>query len=113
ASTPAETAIDVVFVGRLVSDKGVDVLLEALARLGDVSAVIAGDGPERHALEEQASTLGLGGRVRFSGWVSSTEREKLFAGATVFVLPSLWEEPFGIVGLEALAAGLPVVASNV
>jgi glycosyltransferase involved in cell wall biosynthesis len=111
AASPAPA--DVLFVGRLIAAKGVDVLLEALARVGGVTAAIAGDGPERAELEEVARRLGITDRVRFLGWISARERDELFAGAKAFVMPSLWQEPFGIAGLEALAAGVPVVASAV
>jgi glycosyltransferase involved in cell wall biosynthesis len=107
------SGVDVVFVGRLTASKGADVLLHALARMPGVTAAIAGDGPERAELEALARSLGLGGRVRFVGWISPTERRELFAAAGVFAFPSVWQEPFGMVGLEALAQRLPVVASEV
>jgi len=103
---------DVLFVGRLVPGKGVDVLLRALAGL-DASAVVAGDGPARSELETLADTLGLRERIRFSGWVDATRVAGLLRGARLLALPSVWQEPFGIVGIEALAAGVPVVASSV
>jgi glycosyltransferase involved in cell wall biosynthesis len=104
---------DVLFVGRLVASKGVQVLLEALAEIPEARAVIAGDGPARASLEGLAAKLGLASRVTFLGWIDPTRRASLLAGARVFVLPSLWDEPFGIVGVEALSAGVPVVASDV
>ncbi len=112
---PAGTtgAADVLFVGRLVASKGLDVLLHALCELPGATAAIAGDGPERPALEALANRLGLAGRVRFKGWLSPDERAAWFTRSRVLALPSLWQEPFGLAGLEALAAGLPVVASDV
>lgn len=112
APPPAEPepAGDVLFVNRLVASKGVHVLLRAAAGL-DVSVAIAGDGPERPRLEALAAELGVD--ARFLGWVDAERRSALLRGARVFVLPSLWPEPFGIAGVEALAAGLPVVASAV
>jgi glycosyltransferase involved in cell wall biosynthesis len=104
-------APDVLYVGRLVDSKGVHVLLEALARLSGVSAAVAGDGPARAELEELSRDLGLTDRVRFLGWIGQEQRAALLRGSRVFVLPSLWDEPFGIVGVEALGAGLPVVAT--
>jgi glycogen synthase len=89
----------------------VHVLLEALARLSGVSAAVAGDGPARAELEELSRDLGLTDRVRFLGWIGQEQRAALLRGSRVFVLPSLWDEPFGIVGVEALGAGLPVVAT--
>jgi len=112
-SRPDDPAPTVLYVGRLTGSKGVDVLIEALARLDSVSATIAGDGPARESLERLARRLGVAERIRFVGWVSPPERSGLFARASVLAMPSLWQEPFGIVGLEALAAGVPVVASAV
>lgn len=109
---PATTTFDVLFVGRLVATKGADVLLRALATLPGRSAVVAGEGPERLPLERLAHDLGIADRVSFPGSVSPERRGELLAQARVFALPSLWSEPFGIAGLEALAAGVPVVASD-
>jgi glycosyltransferase involved in cell wall biosynthesis len=113
ATEPAAVEQDVLFVNRLVTAKGVHVLLQALAAMEGTTAAIAGDGPDRRSLERLARKLGLGDRVRFVGWVSPEQRTHLLASSRVLVLPSLWDEPFGIVGIEALAAGIPVVASDV
>lgn len=106
----AETGYDVLFVNRLVASKGVHVLLRALAQLDGVRALVAGDGPARSALEREASRLGVD--VEFAGWIGPDRRSALLRGSRVFALPSLWAEPFGIAGVEALAAGIPVVASD-
>ncbi|MGH3048842.1 MAG: glycosyltransferase family 4 protein [Gaiellaceae bacterium] len=106
-----ERAADVLFVNRLVAAKGVHVLLRALAGLDGVSVAIAGDGPERPHLESLAAELGVD--ARFLGWVDGDRRAALLRGCRVFAFPSLWQEPFGIAGVEALAAGIPVVASAV
>lgn len=106
----------VLFVGRLVREKGVHTLLEAapsvLAEYPDVKFVIAGSGPYRQELEGLAERLGIGGKVLFAGFVADEERNRLFRLADVAVFPSLYE-PFGIVALEAMAAGTPVVVSDV
>lgn len=101
-----------VAVGRLHPQKGSDVLLRAVARLRaagvDVECVLVGDGEERERLEALAHALGLGERAVFAGRVANP-----FAWlrtAHIFVLPSRWE-PFGIALIEAMALGLPVVAS--
>lgn len=103
-------------LGRLVRQKGYDLLLEAFASLAEAfpehELVIAGDGTERAALERLASQLGIGERTAFLGSVSHERALSLFAGATVFVLASR-HEPQGIVILEAMAAGAPVVAACV
>lgn len=100
------------FIGRLVSIKGTDVLLRALATVSELlwNAVIVGGGPERERLESLAVSLGLGARVRFTG-----EREhaaRYLAAFDLFVLPSR-SEGTPIVLLETLATAVPVIASEV
>jgi glycosyltransferase involved in cell wall biosynthesis len=95
-------------------DKGIDRLLEALARLRHpFQAVIAGDGPERAWLEARSAELGLRTRVRFTGWLREDELSQLYHRARVVAFPSIWDEPFGLVGLEAMAHARPVVAFDV
>jgi glycogen(starch) synthase len=102
----------VLFVGRLAAQKGVATLLDAVPLLrGNATVVLVGDGPQRRALERQAGRLGPD-RVRFQGFVAHTEVPAWLAAADVLVLPSIYEE-LGSVLLEAMAAGLPVVASAV
>ena len=107
----------VLAVGRQVRQKGFDVLLEAMAILvrgTDISTSAAPRRrrPRRAALERLAQELGLGDRVRFLGATDREQIASLFRGADLFVLPSR-HEPFGIVNLEAMAAGVPVVATEV
>ena len=100
------------WVGRLTPEKGPDVLLAALAQLGDVPLVVSfvGDGRGRPALEETAAHLGLRDRVRWPGTVA--EAGRLFAAFDVFALSSRTEGT-PIVLFEAMAAGTPIVASAV
>jgi glycogen synthase len=104
----------VLFVGRLAPQKGVRTLLEAvpLLRHRDVPVLLVGDGPERGRLERRAAGLGLAGRVRFLGFATPRQVTAWLCHADVLVLPSVYEE-LGSVLLEAMAAGLPVVASAV
>lgn len=99
---------------RLVEQKGVAYALEAFARVvdgrPDARLVIIGDGPLRMSLETQASLLGLGSRARFLGWKADAAR--LMPAFDLFLMPSLWEG-FGLVLLEAMAASLPIIASEV
>ncbi len=100
----------VVFAGRLASSKGTDVLLRA-ARDVEGEFVICGDGWQLPALERLARRLGIDHRVSFRGWLGAEELARELAEASVVAVPSLWPEPFGLVGIEAFAAGRPVVAS--
>jgi glycosyltransferase involved in cell wall biosynthesis len=103
----------VLFVGRHVPYKGVDVLLRALAGT-DIRCAIAGDGPKRRDWQRLAGSLGLGGRVTFTGDVGSERLKTLMHAATALVLPSTTRaEAFGYVQLEAMAAGKPVIATDV
>ncbi|GAX88926.1 glycosyltransferase family 4 protein [Effusibacillus lacus] len=106
----------VLFVGRLVREKGVHTLLEAvpsiLADCPEAKVVIAGKGPAKEELEQLTDRLGIRGKVLFAGFVSDEERNRLYGMADVAVFPSLYE-PFGIVALEAMAAGVPVVVADV
>src|SRR5918994_1553736 len=100
------------FVGRLVPYKGVDVLLEALAGL-NACGLIVGDGPLRAALEARARELDIAGRVRFLGSVADDELAAVYRACDVFVLPSVTrQEAFGVVQLEAMATGKPIVSTD-
>lgn len=104
-----------VFLGRLVHEKGVCHLMDAFCKVikcqpGAV-LYICGQGPEMDSLRARARRLGLDGAVFFPGFLSAAERSRIYRRADLVVIPSLYE-PFGIVALEAMAAGLPLVASN-
>jgi lipopolysaccharide/colanic/teichoic acid biosynthesis glycosyltransferase len=102
----------VLFVGRLVPYKGVDVLLEAIKGL-DALTVIVGDGPCRMSLMAAAIESGLGERVRFMGDVSDPELLAWYHACDVLVLPSVSrQEAFGMVQLEAMLCGHPVVSTE-
>lgn len=106
----ADAEVVLVTVGRLVKRKALDTLLRATRAVpGRVRLVVIGDGPERPALEKLAAELPH--RVEFTGSVPSEERDARLASADVFVLTSL-HEAFGLVLLEAMRAGLAVVASD-
>lgn len=101
------------FVGRLVYYKGVDVLLDALARTRTVRLAVVGDGPLRDALHERAAELGVSGRVLWLGGIGDDELPGAYGGADVLVLPSVAAtETFGVVQVEAMAAGLPVISTR-
>jgi glycogen synthase len=101
-------------LGRVVEKKGFDLLIEAFARLDghqNLGLVIGGDGPAMEQLRDRVSTLGLAERVVFPGTLSRGHVVWAMRNASVFVMPSR-VEPFGIVALEGLAAGCPVIVSS-
>ena len=103
-----------VFLGRLVDWKAVDLLLDAFAQVRVTPAPqlnILGDGPMRPALENRARSLGMSDRVQFAGWLCQSECAQRLCEADVLVLPSL-QECGGAVVLEAMACGLPVIATD-
>jgi glycosyltransferase involved in cell wall biosynthesis len=103
---------ELIFVGRLVSDKGANLLLDAMKSLETKPRLtIVGDGPERDALEKQAVDLQLETQVEFAGPRVGEELAKLLRRNEVLVVPSIWQEPFGIVALEGIACGCVVVGS--
>ena len=101
----------IVFAGQLIRGKGVDVLLEACARLKhpDWRLAVIGDGDQRDRLVAQAARLGLADRVQFTGWIKQEELHRHWRAARVAVVPSMWPEPIATIGLEYLHHGLPVV----
>jgi glycosyltransferase involved in cell wall biosynthesis len=106
-------AVRFIFTGRLVDWKAIDLLIEAFARVlkqTDATLELIGDGPSRSSLETLARSLGIEGKVIFSGWQSQAECARRMRSSDVFVLPSL-KECGGAVVLEAMASGLPVVAT--
>lgn len=112
---PRDTPV-VLAYGRLVRDKGFDIAIRAFAelvqRVPAARLVIAGDGPAREELEALAATCGAAGSVEFSGPVSPEAVPALINTATVVVVPSRWDEPFGLVALEAALMSRPVVATR-
>ncbi len=105
----------VVFAGRLEYEKGVQTILEALPLVDrwipGVRLVVAGTGTYRSELEDRCRSLRLGNRVRFEGFVGESRLRDLYGAADLVVIPSLYE-PFGLVALETMAAGTPVVAAD-
>lgn len=106
------------FLGRMETLKGGEVFLEALpqaqAELGkSLRVTFAGDGPKREAWQQRAAQLSVehpGLKFDFPGWVTAEQRGELFQNCDLIVVPSLWPEPFGLVGLEAGQYGVPAVA---
>jgi len=101
----------VVFAGRVVAPKGVETLVRA-AREVDARFVVCGDGWQLPKMRRLAHRLGVEERIEFAGWLEPDALAQEFADASIVAVPSLWPEPFGIVGIEGFAAGRPAVASR-
>lgn len=103
--------------GRVVDVKGFDVAIEAFAEVRrsfpGARLTIAGDGPERPALEQQAQDLGLGDAITFPGVVHPERIYDLIGQSSVILVPSRWREPFGLVAVEAALMARPVIATRV
>ena len=100
------------FVGRFVYYKGIEVLIDAVAQ-SEGTLILAGDGPLDASLRARAAERGIASRVLFTGRVTDEELPAYYHAADVFVLPSIVKtETFGVVQVEAMAAGLPVVSTN-
>lgn len=113
---PEEYEADLLFLGRLTAEKGVDTLLNSLrilAKVGlEVRCLLIGDGAYRPQLEALAESLGIADRVEFLGALSGQALLDAVAKAPIAVVPSAWEEPFGGVTTELLAAGKAMIVSE-
>ncbi|MGN1301042.1 MAG: glycosyltransferase family 4 protein [Clostridia bacterium] len=106
----------ILFMGRLVYEKGVQHLISAMPKIlsgyHDAKLIIAGKGGMLDQLKEQVNAMGLGNKVYFTGYLNAKQVSKMYKCADVSVFPSTYE-PFGIVALEAMLAGVPTVVSDV
>ena len=101
----------VVFAGRVTKPKGIDTFVRAAAQV-EGEFLVCGDGRALAGARRLARRLGLSKqRIHFAGWLDPDGLAEQFAEASIVAIPSLWPEPFGLVGIEAFAAGRPVVAS--
>jgi len=116
AETPSRTPT-FAYVGRLVSEKGLDLLVEAARRLEadhrSFNIKFIGDGPERPSLQAQVNSSGISGRVLFTGHLQGTALHRALDGVDVVVMPSIWEETAGLSAMEHMMRGLPVIATDV
>jgi glycosyltransferase involved in cell wall biosynthesis len=104
----------ILFTGRVAPQKGLDVLLRSLKHLkASFRLVVDGDGSDMGKARKLSHALGVEDRVEFVGWAPREEHLAYYRQATVVVVPSVWPEPFGMVGIEAMSYGKPVVAFNV
>jgi glycogen(starch) synthase len=107
---------DVVYLGRLKSFKGPDIVIDALAILAagnkPLSATMIGMGPQADDLKQRAERAGIGAQVDFPGPLQGETLVRAIDRHRILVVPSRWEEPFGLVALEGLACGCVVIAAN-
>ena len=110
---PKAEPFGIICVGSLIQRKGIDLLLNALAIIKDRdwTLTLAGEGPEKEALKQQAQTLGISEKLIFAGFVEGEKLRDLYTQSHVFILPTR-EDCFGLVTLEAMCAGLPVISSK-
>jgi glycosyltransferase involved in cell wall biosynthesis len=109
-TVPPSDAPEILFVGQVIRGKGVDLLLRALAEVPPPwHATVVGTGNHLDACRKLARQLGIDERVDFAGWVPHGELTRFYVDAALTVVPSRWPEPFGMVGIEAMARGRPVV----
>ena len=117
ASAAPPLAQHVLCIGRLIPEKGFDLAIAAFAsiasRFPSATLVVAGDGPERERLERQVREHGITGRVEFLGWVPPERMATVIATSSVVVVPSRWQEAFGLVALETALQGRPAVVARV
>lgn len=103
------------FAGRFTAEKGVGVLLDAfdivVSRRPQARLILVGDGPERAAIERRIAAAGQEARIEVTGWLPRQQADDRLATVAVQAVPSVWEEPFGLVAVEAMMRGTPVVAS--
>jgi len=117
-SAPANDDRDgeLLFVGRLVSDKGLDLLVEALGHLAGRGVrprlTVVGEGPERERCQQRVAELALDSRIEFHGSLSGDELAATYRRHRILVVPSRYREPFGVVALEGIACGCAVIASE-
>ena len=116
ADADSRFGLTVLCAGRLVPEKGVDLAIEACRQLLDEGVearlVIAGEGPESARLKALAGPLVESGKCVFHGWVAPADVYEMIRAASVVVVPSRWEEPFGLTALQAGQCGRPVVAAR-
>jgi glycosyltransferase involved in cell wall biosynthesis len=108
-TAPAEREKSMLYVGRLTEEKGIDLLLEAFARLDPASSwklKIIGDGPLKSLVEQEAAK---NSSIEYSGWLQQEQLQQEYAKAALFVHPARWPEPFGRTIVEAMHASLPVI----
>jgi len=114
--TQANGQNNILFTGRLSPEKGLDILIDILALVKtDFMCIIIGDGPSHYVsiLRERVRERSLDSNVEFLGWVDNKYLGKYYEESAFLVVPSVWPEPFGIVGIEAMSHSRPVISFDV
>jgi glycogen(starch) synthase len=112
---PLPASFRLLAIGRLVRDKGFDLAIRAFAEVAGLfpesTLTITGEGREAEALRQLARATGVGSRIRFTGWIDPEEVPPLINQHSVVIMPSRWQEPFGLVALQAAQMGRPIIAA--
>jgi len=103
---------DYVFIGRLYPEKGIETLIRAAARVPSVKLCVVGEGPDRHKLESLANQIAEG-RINFLGFQTGEELKRIRREAKALCIPSVWYENAPLTALEAMAEGVPLIASDI
>jgi glycosyltransferase involved in cell wall biosynthesis len=116
-NTTLQNYNEILFIGRLSQEKGVDILLQAVVKVfsvvPDSKLTVVGDGPQKKELEELSQQLGIHKKVHFEGMVDNEKLTDYYLRASVCVIPSVWMENCPVSALEALAHGRPLVGSDI
>jgi glycosyltransferase involved in cell wall biosynthesis len=110
-----EGKFNILYVGRLEYNKGVDLLIDAISRINlpDICLHIVGEGNEKEKLENLARRLNVAEKVNFYGYIQNEHLPQFYSNAHVFVHPSRWPEPMGRTILEAMSFGMPLIVSGI
>ncbi len=111
--TDSTKQYDILFIGRLTPEKGVDILIDAISRLeSQLRLLIIGDGPHRKGLERLSEKVNVSDRVIFHGWLPYEKVIDLYLSSQLFVHPARWPEPFGRTVVDAMALRVPIIAAD-
>ncbi len=111
---PFPRKMNFLFTGQAVKGKGLEILISALEGLqGDWHLTVFSEGPRLESAKEIATRIGVSDKISFRGWVKPSELYKSYKQADLFILPSIWDDPGPLVGIEAMALGTPVIGFDV
>lgn len=112
-SSQTGSQYNILYVGRLSPEKGIDILINAVRRLEfPLKLHLVGDGPQKNSLQELCDELGVRNKVIFHGWMPYDRVVDFYLGSQVFVHPARWPEPLGLTILDSMALGVPVIVAD-